>query len=192
MAKRTDIRKLKSALCVTLALIGTLALSACTGMHQDGMSLSGAKPTSQPLPKATYYFPSTRPATGKNVFIFDPSQAAWAAYDGNGNLVRDGFGSGGQDYCSDIDSTCRTPSGTFHVYRKDGADCKSNIFPVGVGGAPMPYCMFFHGGFAVHGSYHVVPGQNVSHGCVRVTPSDAEWLTHNFMSIGTTVIVKHY
>ncbi|MFN7097613.1 MAG: L,D-transpeptidase [Gammaproteobacteria bacterium] len=178
-----------------MAVIASAAvLTGCStmGMHSDGMNAVNGSYPNPAEPRPTYSFPDTRPATGKNVFIFDPSQGAWAAYDGNGNLVRDGFGSGGRDYCSDIDSPCHTPSGVFHVYRKDGADCKSNIYPIGEGGAPMPYCMFFHRGFAVHGSYGVEPGKNVSHGCVRIYPSDAEWLSQNFMDIGTTVIVKHY
>ncbi|NNM60096.1 MAG: L,D-transpeptidase [Legionellales bacterium] len=160
-------------------------------MHQDGMSLTSGPYANQPQPNPTYSFPETRSEKGK-CFIFDPKQAAWAAYDENGHLVKDGFASGGRDYCSDINSPCHTPTGVYHVYQKEGADCKSSIFPIGKGGAPMPYCMFFHGGFAVHGSYDVVPGQNVSHGCVRVSPADAEWLSQNFMNVGTTVVVEHY
>jgi len=33
--------------------------------------------------------------------------------------------------------------------------------------------MFFHGGFALHGSPSV-PGYNASHGCVRLFDDDAE------------------
>jgi lipoprotein-anchoring transpeptidase ErfK/SrfK len=51
--------------------------------------------------------------------------------------------------------------------------------------------MFFHGGYAIHGSYQV-PGYNASHGCIRVHPSDAEWLSDNFVRYGTKVVVKPY
>ncbi|HAT9080505.1 TPA: L,D-transpeptidase family protein, partial [Legionella pneumophila subsp. pneumophila] len=33
---------------------------------------------------------------------------------------------------------------------------------------------------------------NASHGCVRVKPQDARWLSQNFIKIGTKVIIKSY
>ncbi len=53
----------------------------------------------------------------------------------------------------------------------------------------MPYCMFFHGGYALHGSYEL-PGYNASHGCVRMYKADAEWLNQSFLRIGSKVIVS--
>jgi lipoprotein-anchoring transpeptidase ErfK/SrfK len=79
----------------------------------------------------------------------------------------------------------------FHIISKGGPGCKSSRFPIGRGGSPMPYCMFFSKYYAVHGSYEV-PNHNASHGCIRVTPSEASWLSHNFMHVGTKVIVKPY
>jgi len=136
-------------------------------------------------------FASQREATGHRVFIFDPQQTAWAAYESDGSLIRTGAASGGKGYCPDIHRHCRTPSGRFAVYHKGSVSCKSRKFPVGEGGAPMPYCMFFHGGYAIHGSYSV-PNYNASHGCIRVHPSDAAWLSSEFVRNGTTVIVKPY
>lgn len=98
---------------------------------------------------------------------------------------------GGRSYCPDIHRSCRTPTGTYHVMSKGGAGCRSSRYPVGRGGAPMPYCMFFSKYYAVHGSPDV-PNYNASHGCVRVLPSDARWLNHNFMHEGTTVVIKPY
>ena len=40
--------------------------------------------------------------------------------------------------------------------------------------------MFFHGGFALHGSYEV-PGYHASHGCVRMFVNDAKWLNEEFV-----------
>ena len=65
------------------------------------------------------------------------------------------------------------------IYNKGGAGCASSKFPVGRGGAPMPYCMFFHGGYALHGSYEV-PGYHASHGCIRLFVDDAAWLNEEF------------
>jgi lipoprotein-anchoring transpeptidase ErfK/SrfK len=40
--------------------------------------------------------------------------------------------------------------------------------------SPMPYSIFFHGGYAIHGSYDVNHlGGPASHGCVRLDPSNA-------------------
>lgn len=137
-------------------------------------------------------FPQKRAATGNRVFIFSPRAHAWGAYDESGNLVRTGRASGGKSYCPDIGRSCKTIVGTYKIFSKGGADCISSRFPVETnGGAPMPYCMHFHGGYAIHGS-NAVPGYNASHGCIRVPHGDAMWLNHSFARIGTTVIVMPY
>lgn len=142
--------------------------------------------------KGAGYFPATRAATGRKVFIFDPKATAWAAYDAQGNRVQTGSASGGKDFCEDIGRPCRTVTGTFRVYSKKGAACTSSLYPIETnGGAKMPYCMHFHGGYSIHAAYEV-PSWNASHGCVRVLPSAAKWLNENFIDIGTTVVVKPY
>jgi hypothetical protein len=107
------------------------------------------------------------------------NQLAFGAYDAEGNLQYWGPVSGGRGYCPDIGRGCHTALGHYSIYRKEGAGCKSTKFPVGRGGAPMPYCMYFHGGFALHGS-HEVPGYNASHGCIRMFVNDAQWLNETF------------
>jgi len=43
--------------------------------------------------------------------------------------------------------------------------------------SPMPYSIFFHGGYAIHGSYEISHlGRPASHGCIRLRPSHAEVL----------------
>ena len=130
-------------------------------------------------------------SSAQGVFIFNPRTLQWRAINAAGVVVREGRGSAGRGYCPDIHRSCHTPVGTFHVLSKGGADCHSSRYPVGRGGAPMPYCMFFSNNYAVHGSPDV-PNYNASHGCIRVRPSDAHWLNYNFMKIGTTVIIKPY
>lgn len=125
-----------------------------------------------------------------NTFIFNPRTLTWKAVQ-NGKVIRTGKASGGSKYCPDIGRSCRTPSGTYHVISKGGPDCRSSRYPLGKGGAEMPYCMFFSSLYAIHGSYDV-PRHNASHGCIRVRPSDARWLSHNFVKIGTTVVVQPY
>ncbi len=124
-------------------------------------------------------------------FVFSPRTLQWKAINSNGKVVRTGRGSGGRGYCPDIKRSCRTPTGTYNVISKSGPSCRSSRYPVGKGGAPMPYCMFFSRYYAIHGSPDV-PNRNASHGCIRVVPSDARWLNQNFMEIGTKVVVQPY
>lgn len=43
--------------------------------------------------------------------------------------------------------------------------------------SPMPYSIFFDGGYAIHGSYEVSRlGRPASHGCIRLSPSNASVL----------------
>ncbi len=126
-----------------------------------------------------------------NTFVFNPRNLQWQAINSSGKVVRTGHGSGGKDYCPDVRRSCRTPTGTFHVIGKGGAGCVSSRYPVGKGGARMPWCMYYSKYYAIHGSYDV-PNYNASHGCIRVTPSEARWLWYNFMRVGTTVQVKPY
>lgn len=142
--------------------------------------------------RGTFHFPSQRTATGKKVFVFDPRANAWAAYDSQGNRVRTGSASGGKDYCEDIGRSCRTVTGTYQIYQKKGEECTSSAYPIETGGgARMPYCMHFHGGYSIHAAYEV-PNYNTSHGCIRVLPGAAKWLNQEFLDVGSTVVVNSY
>jgi hypothetical protein len=138
------------------------------------------------------YFPLQIAATGQRTFVFDPKEAAWAAYDENGQRVMTGSASGGKNFCEDVGKPCRTVTGSFRVYNKRGVNCKSGEYPVETfGGAKMPYCMYFFRGFTIHAAFEVPPA-NSSHGCVRVLPSAAKWLNEQFITLGTKVIVLSY
>jgi LysM repeat protein len=51
----------------------------------------------------------------------------------------------------------------------------------------VPYIMYFYRGYALHGTYwHNNFGQPMSHGCVNLQTSDAEWL-YNWAPVGTLV-----
>jgi len=139
------------------------------------------------------HFPLKRESSGNKVFIFDPNYRSWAVYGPDGNRVNTGKASGGSSYCPDVGRRCTTISGTFKIFSKGGAGCVSNKYPIETGGgAPMPYCMYFNPqGYGIHGSKDI-PNRNASHGCIRVTPKVAKWLSKEFMEIGTTVIVLPY
>lgn len=138
--------------------------------------------------------------TDEKVVVVDLNEHAWGAYDYDGTLIRWGAATGGSNWCPDIGRSCRTKAGTFRVYSLGSSNCISSKFPVPDGGAPMPYCMFFNGGQALHGSPGGVIPSNVSHGCVRLFVQDAEWLRYDFVDPpisendyrGTKVVVVPY
>jgi lipoprotein-anchoring transpeptidase ErfK/SrfK len=65
-----------------------------------------------------------------------------------------------------------TPTGRYGVermYRKYNSIKYDN--------APMPYAIFFHGGYAIHGTTDIKHlGRIASHGCVRLHPENARLL----------------
>ncbi|KTC90896.1 L,D-transpeptidase [Fluoribacter dumoffii] len=129
--------------------------------------------------------------------VVDQDKLAFGAYDAEGNLVLWGPISSGRDRCSDSNRSCRTLTGIYRVFSKENEKCVSDVFPIGKGGAKMPFCMFFHKGFALHGSDDI-PGVRASHGCVRMFVQDAKWLNQQFVELssernnfmGTTIIVR--
>ena len=135
---------------------------------------------------------------GQKQIIVDLSAQAWGAYNPNGDLLNWGPISGGKQYCPDVGRRCRTITGNFSMYSERGPRCVSKKYPIGRGGAPMPYCMFFYRGYAMHGS-PVVPGYHASHGCIRLFTRDAKWINERFMDLpnknngyrGTPVKVQH-
>jgi L,D-transpeptidase ErfK/SrfK len=134
-------------------------------------------------------FPSHIDTSGKKEVFIDLAQLAFGAYNEHGQLVYWGPVSAGKSFCQDIQEPCSTPPGVYAVTVKRGADCFSSTFPVDTqGGAPMPYCMFFYQGYALHGS-SAVPGYHASHGCVRLYPEDAQWLNEAFTQIGTKIVI---
>jgi lipoprotein-anchoring transpeptidase ErfK/SrfK len=138
-------------------------------------------------------------ATGEKMIVVDPNEHAYGAYSANGKLIRWGLATTGADWCRDVEGECRTKTGVFRIYSLGSHDCISKKFPVPGGGAPMPYCMYFNGGQALHGS-DSVQYANASHGCVRLHVDDAKWLRYQFVEApnaqnqfrGTKIIVREY
>lgn len=137
------------------------------------------------LPQQSYQ------ATGERLFVFSPRLKRWAAYNESGERVGYGVANGGSHWCAELGRPCRTPKGIYRVHRKGAASCRSSKYPLGKGGAPMPYCMFFHKGYAIHGSPKI-SDRNGSHGCVRVQTDAAKWLHRHFIKHGTQVVILPY
>ena len=76
----------------------------------------------------------------------------------------------------------RTPTGTFRPQAL-AVWHRSTIYS----GSPMPHSIFFHGGYAIHGSYETkYLGRPASHGCVRLHPSTAAALFSLVRKYGTS------
>ncbi|WP_298883918.1 L,D-transpeptidase [uncultured Bradyrhizobium sp.] len=66
----------------------------------------------------------------------------------------------------------RTPVGTYTPYSLERMHY-SKLYDY----TPMPYSVFFHTGYAIHGTSEVRSlGQPVSHGCIRLSPDNARSL----------------
>ncbi len=80
-----------------------------------------------------------------------------------------------------------TPRGSFRIYSKlrSGTMAGPGYYLPNV-----PYIMNFYGGYAIHGTYwHSNFGWPMSHGCVNMRISDAQWL-YNWAPVGTLVVVR--
>lgn len=65
-----------------------------------------------------------------------------------------------------------TPSGTFYPYSLQPMHYSKKY-----DNAPMPHSIFFNGGYAIHATPHVgALGRPASHGCVRLSPTNASML----------------
>lgn len=82
-----------------------------------------------------------------------------------------------------------TPSGTYHPQRLETTWFSKEYY-----NSPMPHSIFFHGGYAIHGSYEINRlGGPASHGCIRLHPSNAATLFALVKQEGmgaTTIVVS--
>jgi lipoprotein-anchoring transpeptidase ErfK/SrfK len=154
-----------------------------------------AVPTSTPLPTETPV-PSATPTRGPNLnwdYAETPDELAhegrWIDVDLSEQRVT------AYDGVSPIRSfvvstgTWRHPTvtGQFRVYvklRATGMAGPGYYLPA------VPYTMYFYRGYAIHGTYwHDNFGTPMSHGCVNLRISDAEWV-FDFATVGTMVNVR--
>jgi hypothetical protein len=99
----------------------------------------------------------------------------------------------GEQRYSFVVSTARagysTPNGVYHPSRLERTWFSKEYY-----NSPMPHSIFFHGGYAIHGSYEISRlGGPASHGCIRLHPSDAAELYRLVQQHGmgdTTIVVS--
>lgn len=167
-------------------------LASNRSYYQDDEDAPPVKKSTSKKVRSSYYSRLPQQVSyGEKVIIVNPRKHVWGAYSSEGNLLRAGLATAGASWCPDIKRGCRTKSGSFRIQSLGSSSCKSTRYPVGKGGAPMPYCMFFNKNQGLHGSNQLAEA-NLSHGCVRISVDDASWVRFNFATIGTKVIVMSY
>jgi lipoprotein-anchoring transpeptidase ErfK/SrfK len=82
-----------------------------------------------------------------------------------------------------------TPNGAYHPQRLERTWFSKEYY-----NSPMPHSIFFHGGYAIHGSYEINRlGGPASHGCIRLHPQNAAALFALVKQQGidaTTIVVS--
>jgi LysM repeat protein len=123
--------------------------------------------------------PSPAPTGGRWIDV-DLSAQRVTAYEGN-TPVRSTLASTG------LPAT-PTPTGQYRIYVKYVATLMTGP---GYYLPNVPYTMYFYRGYGLHGTYwHSNFGHPMSHGCVNLPTSEAQWL-FNWSSVGTLVNI-HY
>lgn len=142
-------------------------------------------PTNTPLPLPTAAPTKKAPTkpvvdTSGHWIDIDLSEQRLYAYDGN-SMISSFLVSTGT-------SAHPTVVGEFAVYVKYRY---TDMSGPGYYLPDVPYTMYFYSGYGIHGTYwHDNFGTPMSHGCVNMRTSDAEWV-YNFSNVGTPVIVHN-
>jgi LysM repeat protein len=172
----------------TLARIGQAygvswtAIQAANELASDqiytGQRLVIPSADGQPAPTVVAPPPPAENLDGKR-FLVDLSEQRLYAYEGD-TMVRTTLISSG---------TWQHPTvtGTFYIYlRYASTRMRGPDYDL----PNVPYTMYFYKGYGLHGTYwHNNFGHPMSHGCVNMPTSEAEW-AYNWSTYGTPVIVQ--
>lgn len=183
----------KPSLTPTLTATPTVTLTPTPTQTPTPTVTFTPMPTNTPLPTETpwptntpYPYPTNTQVSqvetdlsGHWLFI-DLSEQRLYAYDGD-DLVSSFLVSTGT-------SAHPTVTGTYKVYVKYKY---TDMSGPGYYLPDVPYTMYFYQGYGIHGTYwHNNFGTPMSHGCVNMLTSEAEWV-YNFSKVGTTVVVEY-
>jgi lipoprotein-anchoring transpeptidase ErfK/SrfK len=148
---------------------------------QLAMEIVADTPTPQYVPPAAPQKPSTV-NVGNGVRWIDVDLTNQMVYAYEGDVVVNSF------VVSTGTWATPTVTGQYKVYVKYRS---AKMSGPGYYLPNVPYIMYFYKGYGLHGTYwHNNFGTPMSHGCVNLRTSDAEWL-FNWASVGTLVNV-HY
>ena len=123
--------------------------------------------------------PPPPPGTGRRFLVVLSEQRLYA-YD-NDQMVRSTLISSGV-------SQYPTVTGTFYIYLRYAS---ARMIGPGYDLPNVPYVMYFYQSYGLHGTYwHSNFGHPMSHGCVNMPTSEAEW-AYNWSTYGTPVIIRY-
>jgi hypothetical protein len=78
-----------------------------------------------------------------------------------------------------------TPNGSYHSISLETMHYSKKYHH-----SPMPHSIFFHGGYAIHGTYALGSlGRPASHGCIRISPANAAALFALVKAEGATITI---
>jgi lipoprotein-anchoring transpeptidase ErfK/SrfK len=134
-------------------------------------------PTAQPLPPPQTLSPASFPDNVRWIEV-DVTQQVLNAYEGQ-TLVRTTLVSTGM-------RNTPTPIGLYRIQTKMRYD---DMTGPGYYLRNVPYVMYFHRGYGLHGTYwHANFGHPMSHGCINLPTTHAEWV-FNWAEVGTLVYI---
>jgi len=123
--------------------------------------------------------PPPPPGTGRRFLVVLSEQRLYA-YD-NDQMVRSTLISSGV-------AQYPTVTGTFYIYLRYAS---ARMIGPGYDLPNVPYVMYFYQSYGLHGTYwHSNFGHPMSHGCVNMPTSEAEW-AYNWSTYGTPVIIRY-
>jgi LysM repeat protein len=123
--------------------------------------------------------PAPPPGTGRRFLVVLSEQRLYA-YD-NDQMVRTTLISSGLPQFP-------TVTGTFYIYLRYTS---ARMIGPGYDLPNVPYVMYFYQSYGLHGTYwHSNFGHPMSHGCVNMPTSEAEW-AYNWSTFGTPVIIRY-
>ena len=154
---------------------GSITLQYVPDTLSSGLPTSIPQPTFAPLAQG----PAVAPG-GTRWIDVDLSKQTVYAYEGN-SIVNTFLVSTGT-------ALHPTVTGQYHIYVKLLA---TNMTGPGYFLPNVPFTMYFYKGYGLHGTYwHHNFGHPMSHGCVNLRTSDAQWL-FDWASVGTLVNVHN-
>ncbi len=123
--------------------------------------------------------PPPPPGTGRRFLVVLSEQRLYAYEDDQ--MVRTMLISSGV-------SQYPTVTGTFHIYLRYAS---ARMIGPGYDLPNVPYVMYFYQSYGLHGTYwHSNFGHPMSHGCVNMPTTEAEW-AYNWSTYGTPVIIRN-